>query len=191
MKTRIRIGLLCLLFCVTPFGDGAEKKIDSKAFLKAALDGEKDLVRKALDQGIDPDVVDENQSTPLMLASYNGHSDIIAMLLDAGADVKKCNRIGRSSLMFASTLPLVDPVARLLAKGAPVNALDSQEKWTALMFAASEGNGLVVGVLLAAGANPTLKDTDGDTAGNFARKNGHSAIADFLLSAEKKWAKKK
>ena len=48
------------------------------------------------------------------------------------------------------------------------------------MFAAAEGHIENVKLLLAHGSDPTLVDVDGDTAASFARKNGHTTVAEML-----------
>ena len=73
---------------------------------------------------------------------------------------------------------------RLLREHPDVNLIDRGEHWTALMFAAAEGQTEVVKLLLAAGADATLKDVDGDTARNFAAQNGHTeTVAAFDAAA--------
>lgn len=86
--------------------------------------------------------------------------------------------------MFASTGPFVETVELLLDHGANANAVDlGGESWTALMFAAGEGQTAVVRALLAAGADPTLVDADGDAAVEHARAGGHAETAKLLESA--------
>ena len=70
----------------------------------------------------------------------------------------------------------------LLDKGAKVNVVDNDEKWTALMFAAAEGQTEIVDKLLKAGADITLKDIDGDTAADFATQAGHAEIARMITN---------
>ena len=48
------------------------------------------------------------------------------------------------------------------------------------MFAAAEGQAKVVNTLLSAGADHTMKDTDGDTAKSFAEKNGHGVVVALI-----------
>jgi ankyrin repeat protein len=74
-------------------------------------------------------------------------------------------------------------VELLLEKGAEVNRIDEVEHWTALMFAGGEGLTEVIRTLLRHGADPNLKDTDGDTALTFAQRNGHEAVAGLLKGA--------
>ena len=68
----------------------------------------------------------------------------------------------------------------LLEKGAAVDVQGTLEGFTALMTAAAEGQTEVVRLLLEHGADPGLKDKDGDTAASFARENGHTAVVELL-----------
>ena len=86
----------------------------------------------------------------------------------------------RSALMYASTGPYADTVKVLLEAGAKVNLIDNQEGFTALMFAAAEGQSEIVTLLLDASADPSLADVDGDTASSFAAKNGHTAVVELI-----------
>ncbi len=70
----------------------------------------------------------------------------------------------------------------LLEHKAKVDLRDNGEHWTALMFAAAEGQADVVQLLLAHHANPSLKDIDGDTAAVFARNKHHMDVVRLLVS---------
>ena len=48
------------------------------------------------------------------------------------------------------------------------------------MHAAAEGHLEIVNILLDNGADPSLKDVDGDTAESFAKRNGHIEVAKVL-----------
>ncbi|EKD45516.1 MAG: ankyrin [uncultured bacterium] len=67
-------------------------------------------------------------------------------------------------------------------KGANVNAVDKNGN-TPLMEAAVEGYHQVVVHLLDKGANPGMKNMDGDTALTLAEKNGHRKVAKMLQQA--------
>ena len=64
---------------------------DSVIALKNAVrNGDKDLVVKLLDQGVDPNKFgssSDNASSPLMVACLNGHLDLIRLLIRRGAEV--------------------------------------------------------------------------------------------------------
>ncbi len=116
----------------------------------------------------------------MQLAAFNGHTDIVRMLLERGADVQHRDAAGRTALMYAATGPYAETVDVLLAAGAEPNAVDSGEKFTALMHAAAEGQLEVVRTLLAHNADPQLHDVDGDTARDFAERNGHAEVVQLL-----------
>jgi ankyrin repeat protein len=79
--------------------------------------------------------------------------------------------------MYAATGPHAKTVNLLLEAGANPDLADNAEGFTALMYAAAEGQLEVVRALLGHGANATLRDKDGDTARDFAARNGHTEIA--------------
>ncbi len=149
-------------------------------FLEAALQGDLSAVRRLVDDGIDPDLPGEGGRTALMLAAYNGHDEIVHYLLDHGADPNRRDDQGMHALIYAASGPFPNTVQLLLNHKADPNLIAHGDGWTALMFAAAEGQLEVVKVLLKHGADPAIREKDGDTAESFARKNGHTHVADYL-----------
>lgn len=150
------------------------------AVVDAALNGNLAAVTAALDKGMPVDQADDFGNSLLMLAAFNGHTDAVKALLDAGADITLRNSEGRTALMFAATGPYPATVRLLLENGAVVNDIDTKEHFTPVMFAAAEGLSPVVDILIEAGADLTMVDVDNDTAANFARQRGFTALADKL-----------
>ncbi|MCZ6674920.1 MAG: ankyrin repeat domain-containing protein, partial [Verrucomicrobia bacterium] len=148
--------------------------------IQAALSGHAETVSQALATKTDPNQVDENGRTMLMVAAFNGHTPIVKELINAGAKIDPQDLAGRTALMYAATGKNLDTVALLLENKASVDLVDGDEHWTALMFAAAEGNIEVVKLLLESRANPALVDVDGSTAESFASDNGHTAVAELL-----------
>ena len=70
----------------------------------------------------------------------------------------------------------------LLDNRADPNIADTEERFTALMYASAEGHIDNVRILLAYNSDPSLKDVDGDSAITFAIRNGHTDIANLLRS---------
>lgn len=158
----------------------AVSPVTAQTMRDAALNGDLQQVRQAIEQGIDVNKADQAGRTALMLASFNGHKDIVQLLLENGANVEDRNTDGRTALIFAASGPFPDTVKLLLENNADPNATDSVDEWSALMFAAAEGQKEVVQVLLNADADPTLEDKEGDTAINFAQNNNHSEVVNLL-----------
>lgn len=150
------------------------------AIHKAALEGNLPMVKDLAVSGTGVNTLDAEERTALIYASYNGHTEVMKYLLDAGALVNVADIYGRTALMMASSGPFPEAVKLLLEKKAEVNSSDREEHFTALMFAASEGQLEIVKTLLDHGADPFRKDVDGDDALTFARNNGHSQVVSFL-----------
>src|SRR5690625_2674125 len=112
----------------------------------ASLQGQTDRVGQMIKQGVDLNASDEGGRTALMLASFNGHTKTVRLLLDEGARIDDRNAEGRTALIFAASGPFPDAVEQLLGHGADPNAVDGVDGWSALMFAAAEGNKNVVQV---------------------------------------------
>lgn len=157
---------------------------EEEAFRQAAHDGEFDSVKTWLKQGVSCDAVDQDGHTALMFAAFNGHSEIVICLLDEGADIDRVDYLGRTALLYGSTGPFPETVKILLDRGADPNMVDSDEHFSPLMHAAAEGNLEVVKVLIAYGADRSLKDVDGDDAAAFAALGGHRHVVEYLDSME-------
>ncbi len=154
--------------------------ISVQALRDAALKGEVNTVRQAIEQGVDMDAPDAEGRTALQFASYDGHTDVVRQLLDNKPVVDHRDGAGRTALMYAATGSNHETVRVLLAAGADPNIVDKVEGFTALMFAAAEGQLEVVQTLLNHGADVTLRDVDGDTALDFASQNGHTDVVRLL-----------
>jgi len=151
-----------------------------QALMESAFAGKLDAVQLLVSKGISVDTADSEKHTPLMWAAFNGHTSVVRYLLEQGAKLDAKDENGRTALMYASSGPYAETVELFLKKGAKVNVQGTLEGFTALMTAAAEGQLEVVRLLLGYGADPDLKDEDGDTAESFAEQKGHSAVVDLL-----------
>jgi len=157
---------------------------EEDAFRQAAHDGEIEKVKTLLKQGVVCDAVDQDGHTALMFAAFNGHSEIAILLLDAGAKIDKRDSLDRTALLYCATGPFPETAKILLDRGADPNTVDSNEHFSPLMHAAAEGHLEVVKVLIAYGADRSLKDVDGDDAAFFAAQSGHMHVVEYLNSSE-------
>jgi len=181
--TRARWLLPVLILCVSVSAEAqAVPSIAAaeQALMEAAFGGNLDEVQRLVSAGIAVNATTPDNQTPLMWSAFNGHTPVVAYLLDKDASIEAKDANSRTALMYASSGPFAETVELLLENGAEVNIQGSLEGFTALMTAAAEGQLEVVRKLLIYGADPALKDKDGDTAESFASQNGHSAVVDLL-----------
>ncbi|XP_072281308.1 poly [ADP-ribose] polymerase tankyrase-2 isoform X2 [Pyxicephalus adspersus] len=101
-------------------------------------------------------------STPLHLAAGYNNLEVAEYLLQHGADVNSQDKGGLIPLHNAASYGHVDVAALLIKFNACVNATD---KWafTPLHEAAQKGRTQLCALLLAHGADPTLKNQEGQT----------------------------
>ena len=143
----------CAKFLVA--GDfSSEDSSGRDALLMAAWQGNTDIVKYLVSQGVNVNTFDKNGRTPLSIASEFGYIDIVAFLLDNHANINITNEAGRNPLMTASLRVLspttnhVAVIRLLLSKGANVNWKD-KDGYTALALA---GDPNIIDILKAAGA---------------------------------------
>ena len=177
--------LLCLQPLHAETTNITAEAISQQEVMEAALYGKTGTIDAALKQGFKADTRDPENRTALMYAAFNGRNEIVRMLLAAGAEVDAQDGNGSTALMFAASGPSTETVQTLLDAGAKIDIIDSNEHWTALMWAAAEGQLANVELLLKNGADLTLEDIDGDTAETFAAHAGHAEVAKRLKEATK------
>ena len=109
----------------------------------AAYNGEEDVVRSLLADGVDPSEADQTGKGPIIYAAGKGSAAIVGLLLDAGADVNKPYAHELTPLMWAAGHADVVPqkngiatVELLASRGADLNRVDDRGR-SALMIAAS------------------------------------------------------
>ena len=130
--------------------------------------------------GVDDGDDDEApQTTPLLLACSQGHTRVVDLLLERGADPTLVDGHGTTPLMAASLGGSVECVRRLLGHELARTTINAQDTdgVCALGYACKHGHSVIVVLLLEAGADPTLKDTDGQTPMDLAHTNGHQECA--------------
>lgn len=116
--------------------------------------------------------------SPLMLASIKGLLPVVAKLIQRGADV---NKPGWAPLHYAATKGHLDVMALLLENHAYIDAA-SPNGSTPLMMAAMYGTSSAVKLLLEAGADPSLKNSQGLTAIDFAQRDKRLDSAEIIAA---------
>lgn len=139
------------------------------------------LVAELIGRGGNVNAKDPIQDSAFLFAGAEGLNDVLQLTLAAGADVTSINRYGGTALIPASEHGHVETVKVLIAAGVPVNHVNNLD-WTAMQEAILLNDGgprqqEVVRLLLAAGADPGIRDPEGRTALQNAERLGYSEIA--------------
>jgi len=156
----------------------------SQSLHEAALAGDAERVgvlAKAAPWSVD--ALSPDGWTALHLAAFLGQGAAIVRLLDSGASARIFSRAMEQNLPVhaAAAGRRIDKATyeKLIAATGDANVLQKQG-YTALMIAAANGFADAIDVLLAAGADKTLKTPDGKTAADIAKERGQEIVVKRL-----------
>lgn len=161
----------------------AQTETDQQLIL-AAKANDVAKVRELIAAGGNVNAKDHLQDSAFLYAGAEGFNEVLELTLAAGADVRSINRYGGTALIPASEHGHTETVRILIAAGVPVDHVNNLG-WTALQEAILLNNGGpkqqdVVRQLLAAGANPDIRDPQGRTALHNAERLGFTEIAALI-----------
>lgn len=144
----------------------------------------KDQLRCAevlLENGADPDMMNNDKETPLYKACERNSAALVALLLNSGASVNtRCNQ-GWTALQEAVVRNNVEICEMLLKAGAKHNTTNMYGI-SPLFSAAQTGQVATLRFLIQHGADINSQAADGATALYEAAKNGHEETVELLLS---------
>jgi cytohesin len=124
--------------------------------------------------------------TPFALAAKQGNAVILGQLMNAGADPNdpiNFVNAAETPLMHAARAGSVEAVNLLVRAGAKINARETWNGQTALMWAAAEGHTGVVQALIDGGADPSARSNGTTTALLFAVRKGNIDTVKAFLAA--------
>jgi len=151
---------------------------------------QKDLQQWLRETGDDIERPDVQGLTMLMWASAYGQTPTVQLLLSMGADVNCIGREEETPLHLAASAPpssgCHELLTLLLRSGARVDSED-ENGVTPLMFACINNHSHAAHELLAAGADITKRNINGDTAYGLAVRHGsrqvQTVLENHMLSA--------
>lgn len=122
--------------------------------------------------------------TPLMAAAFNGHPEVVADLLRAKANLLLSDTQGLTALMYgvkSDNIQVIDELIKAADKSLK-QLVNMQDKsgMTALMYATVANKKDLVQELLKAGADKSIKNKLGKTAGDIARDNKITDLVGLL-----------
>lgn len=130
---------------------------------------------------VDVEARNKAGESPLMMSALKGHLPQARRLIERRAEV---NKPGWTPLHYAASNPgetSTDMVRLLLEHFAYIDA-ESPNKTTPLMMAARYGTDSVVKLLLEEGADPLLRNEQGQSAIDFARAVGRPAAVELIAA---------
>ncbi len=168
---------------------------EDTALMWAAPEGSLPMVELLVERGARIEWTNTGGTTALFGACWGGEGQlaIVQYLVSKGARVVRSSAPRRISMRVQiTTTPLKSAaffnepeslaiLAYLIEKGARVNR-QNQIGQAALMTAASQGHEDNVRLLVSSGADVHLRNIDGHTAADQARRRGHVAVAAYLDS---------
>ena len=146
----------------------------------AVMDGNKKMVDFLLSRNARVDAEDSLGGFPLNYAVCNNRLSIIYTLIAHKADVNAGGSTGVTALMDACSFGYPDIAVLLIKIGANINAQARANGMTALIQAVWSHEYNCAKLLLAHGANKTLRDRTGETALTYARKNQDTKMLKLL-----------
>ncbi|XP_078523093.1 uncharacterized protein LOC144792096 isoform X2 [Lissotriton helveticus] len=154
--------------------------VDTAQFLQAALENQRLVVDKYLDDGGDPNVSDQFRCTALHRACVRGHLDLVERLLEAGATLEPRDMLGATPVFWACRGGHLDILKKLLSRGAKITRRD--KLWSSpLHVAVRTGHCNCVEHLIGCGASINAQDKEGDTPMHDAIRLGRFKAMQTLL----------
>lgn len=130
----------------------------------------------------DINATNKNEDTPLHLAVLTGDFETVKALIDNHANPNIKNSFGHTPLYRASYYGKTKPLKALLASKALDIDIVGENEWTSAQVALERKNKNALKLLLENGANPNIKDKNGETLVQRAIVYGDIEMMEIVLS---------
>lgn len=153
----------------------------SSDLIRAAKEGDVEMMRYLLKRGAPIDGRDEAGSTALIWAVWTNQVESVRFLIGQKADLNVENNrdYGQTALRAAAEMGRTEIARLLIDAGADINA----RRWSgesALLLAARGNHTEIVRMLVAKNANRSFQDGSGATALAYARRNRNAEMEKIL-----------
>lgn len=138
------------------------------------------MITALLKAGVSNNHKDQEGVSPLFIAIYRGHVEAITCLLEHGVDIDIEHAKWGKPLTFARKIWDWKIAVKLAQHGATID-LCGRDLEDLLATAVIEGNSEAVSKILASGADPQWKFSNGHNPISLARLNGHEHTAELLI----------
>jgi len=141
------------------------------ALINAAWKDRADVVELLLEKRVSLNCRNHDGQTAMDKAAYWGFTKILQLLVDAGSKIDVVNNNGETPLHRAAMWGHDAAVKLLLEANANPDMYKNQRRWTPLHFASKHGKSAVVLALLEGKCDPFMRDSNGRTPMELARRN--------------------
>src|SRR5262245_429663 len=143
-----------------------------------------DAVQALIEAGAEVDIQDDMRANALLATGETGNVEILRAVLRAGPDLTRTNRFGGTALIPAAHRGHVEVVRELVGTAIDLDHVN-EPGWTALLEAVILGDGgaahqEIVRILVDAGADTQIADTEGVAPLEHARRSGYAEIVQIL-----------
>lgn len=168
-----------VVYLFVVFGFSFANAADSYRLFHFAKNDSVPGIRTALKAGEDPNAVNEDGDSPLMVALKNESNAAAQALAEhPGTEVDLANKVGETPLMMAALKGRTELCRTLIARGAQVN----RSGWTPLHYAASGEQLATVRLMLDSGAQVDSRSPNRSTPLMMAARYGTEEMALLLLA---------
>lgn len=158
------------------------------ALIAAAYQNHVQVAEILIDAGADVNVQDITQQSAYLISTSDGFLELLQLTLEAGADVTSLDSYNGTGLIRAADRGHVEIIEELLKTDINIDHVNNLG-WTALLEAIILGDGGlrhtdVVRLLVEAGADINLADSNGVTPLEHAQQRGYENIIKILEGSE-------
>ncbi|KAH8798721.1 ankyrin repeat-containing domain protein [Flagelloscypha sp. PMI_526] len=143
--------------------------------------GHSGIIRRLLDQGVNPVVQNIQNESPLYIAHSTCKTDIVDLLLDEAVKTKPTDELGNHMIHLETIQGRSELVDMLVSRGDWMADEPNFEGRSALHLAAYHGHKPIVEILLKQTYNPDTPDKNGATPYALACEMGHMDIMKKII----------